>query len=267
MARTIDYCYVSLYRGTLSLRLWRRLTMVFCETSVTEDTTNELWWRFYANNSSFLRELLLRIVFQDWFVDDGNFYPTCGNYDLLFWWKIAKNYFKCVFKVILLVSECRSLCKNFWDQIPRHEFWTWRKSPLLNSYIGHQNPFQLPIVPSCYYHQPLQTQPLLGPNLQSNQYLSLILELYKSPSVLLFWRLLKSPVCFRERRNVVCVNVSPSFINSTSKVWVERSVFRRGLKMMEDTGEDVLRQKPNIVVTFFRRLGQVRTLTLPAWAA
>ena len=132
MARTIDYCYVSLYRGTLSLRLWRRLTMVFCETSVTEDTTNELWWRFYANNSSFLRELLLRIVFQDWFVDDGNFYPTCGNYDLLFWWKIAKNFLKCVFKVILLVSECRSLCKNFWDQIPRHEFWTWRKSPLFN---------------------------------------------------------------------------------------------------------------------------------------
>ena len=141
------------------------------------------------------------------------------------------------------------------------------KVPFLISYIGHQNPFQLPIVPSCYYHQPLQTQPLLGPNLQSNQYLSLILELYKSPSVLLFWRLLKSPVCFRERGNVICVSVSPSSINSTSKVWVERSVFRRGLKMMEDTGEDVLRQKPNIVVTFFRRLGQVRTLGLPAWVA
>ena len=91
MARTIDYCYVSLYRGTLSLRLWRRLTMVFCETSVTEDTTNELWWRFYANNSSFLRELLLRIVFQDWFVDDGNFYPTCGNYDLLFYERLLKT--------------------------------------------------------------------------------------------------------------------------------------------------------------------------------
>ena len=29
--------------------------------------------------------------------------------------------------------------------------------------------------------------------------------------------------------------------------------------MMEDTGEDVLRQKPNVVVTFFRRLGQVCT--------
>lgn len=27
--------------------------------------------------------------------------------------------------------------------------------------------------------------------------------------------------------------------------------------MMEDAGEDVLRQKPNVVVTFFRRLGQV----------
>ena len=39
------------------------------------------------------------------------------------------------------------------------------------------------------------------------------------------------------------------------------------MKMMEDTGEDVLRQKPNIVVTFFRRLGQVRTLGLPAWVA
>ena len=30
--------------------------------------------------------------------------------------------------------------------------------------------------------------------------------------------------------------------------------------MMEDTGEDVLRQKPNVVVTFFRRLGQVTIL-------
>ena len=28
--------------------------------------------------------------------------------------------------------------------------------------------------------------------------------------------------------------------------------------MMEDTGEDVLRQRPNMVVTFFQRLGQVR---------
>jgi len=31
---------------------------------------------------------------------------------------------------------------------------------------------------------------------------------------------------------------------------------------MEDTGEDVLRQKPNIVVTFFRRLGQTYQLML-----
>ena len=27
--------------------------------------------------------------------------------------------------------------------------------------------------------------------------------------------------------------------------------------MMEDAGEDVLRQKPNVVISFFRRLGQV----------
>ena len=26
---------------------------------------------------------------------------------------------------------------------------------------------------------------------------------------------------------------------------------------MEDTGEDVLRQRPNMLVTFFQRLGQV----------
>ena len=71
---------------------------------------------------------------------------------------------------------------KFQDMSSEHE----EEVPFLISYIGHQNPFQLPIVPSCYYHQPLQTQPLLGPNLQSNQYLSLILELYKSPSVLLF---------------------------------------------------------------------------------
>ena len=30
--------------------------------------------------------------------------------------------------------------------------------------------------------------------------------------------------------------------------------------MMEDAGEDVLRQRPNMVVTFFKRLGQVRIL-------
>ena len=28
--------------------------------------------------------------------------------------------------------------------------------------------------------------------------------------------------------------------------------------MMEDAGEDVLRHKPNIVTTFFKRLGQVK---------
>ena len=28
--------------------------------------------------------------------------------------------------------------------------------------------------------------------------------------------------------------------------------------MMEDAGEDVLRQKPSMVVTFFKRIGQVR---------
>jgi len=32
--------------------------------------------------------------------------------------------------------------------------------------------------------------------------------------------------------------------------------------MMEDAGEDVLRQKPNVVVTFFRRLGQTYQLWL-----
>ena len=32
---------------------------------------------------------------------------------------------------------------------------------------------------------------------------------------------------------------------------------RELVKMMEDAGEDVLRQKPNIVVTFFKRIGQV----------
>lgn len=35
--------------------------------------------------------------------------------------------------------------------------------------------------------------------------------------------------------------------------------------MMEDTGEDVLRQKPNIVVTFFKRLGQTYQLMLDRW--
>jgi len=81
------------------------------------------------------------------------------------------------------VDHCAKTSEiKFQDMSSEHE----EEVPFLISYIGHQNPFQLPIVPSCYYHQPLQTQPLLGPNLQSNQYLSLILELYKSPSVLLF---------------------------------------------------------------------------------
>jgi len=34
---------------------------------------------------------------------------------------------------------------------------------------------------------------------------------------------------------------------------------------MEDTGEDVLRQKPNVVVTFFKRLGQTYQLMLDRW--
>ncbi len=32
--------------------------------------------------------------------------------------------------------------------------------------------------------------------------------------------------------------------------------------MMEDAGEDVLRAKPSVVTTFFKRLGQVRRLHL-----
>jgi len=35
--------------------------------------------------------------------------------------------------------------------------------------------------------------------------------------------------------------------------------------MMEDTGEDVLRQKPSMVVTFFRRIGQTYQLMLDRW--
>jgi len=35
--------------------------------------------------------------------------------------------------------------------------------------------------------------------------------------------------------------------------------------MMEDAGEDVLRQRPNMVVTFFKRLGQTYQLMLDRW--
>jgi len=35
--------------------------------------------------------------------------------------------------------------------------------------------------------------------------------------------------------------------------------------MMEDTGEDVLRQKPSVVMTFFKRLGQTYQLMLDRW--
>jgi len=34
---------------------------------------------------------------------------------------------------------------------------------------------------------------------------------------------------------------------------------------MEDAGEDVLRQRPNLVITFFRRLGQTYQLMLDKW--
>ena len=46
-----------------------------------------------------LCELLLRTVFQDWIVDDGNYYPSCGNpygnYDPLtnFGKSLFKNHF------------------------------------------------------------------------------------------------------------------------------------------------------------------------------
>lgn len=35
--------------------------------------------------------------------------------------------------------------------------------------------------------------------------------------------------------------------------------------MMEDAGEDVLRQRPNVVITFFKRLGQTYQLMLDRW--
>ena len=35
--------------------------------------------------------------------------------------------------------------------------------------------------------------------------------------------------------------------------------------MMEDTGEDVLRQKPSIVATFFKRVGQTYQIWLDRW--
>ena len=97
--------------GTLSLRLWW-LTMVFCETSVTRDTTNELWWRFYANIP--LRESCC--------------WETCSKTGLLMmviiitqpvatliWqlWplpmKVCRNLLAvCLAQSILLVSECSS---------------------------------------------------------------------------------------------------------------------------------------------------------------
>jgi len=35
--------------------------------------------------------------------------------------------------------------------------------------------------------------------------------------------------------------------------------------MMEDAGEDVLRQRPNVVITFFKRFGQTYQLMLDRW--
>ena len=35
--------------------------------------------------------------------------------------------------------------------------------------------------------------------------------------------------------------------------------------MMQDTGEDALRQRPNVVATFFKRLGQVHVTGFFAW--
>jgi len=35
--------------------------------------------------------------------------------------------------------------------------------------------------------------------------------------------------------------------------------------MMEDAGEDVLRQKPSMVVSFFKRIGQTYQLMLDKW--
>jgi len=35
--------------------------------------------------------------------------------------------------------------------------------------------------------------------------------------------------------------------------------------MMEDTGEDVLRQKPSVVATFFKRISQTYQIWLDRW--
>jgi len=35
--------------------------------------------------------------------------------------------------------------------------------------------------------------------------------------------------------------------------------------MMEDTGEDILRQRPSVVTTFFKRIGQTYQIWLDKW--
>ena len=183
MTTVVVYLYVSPpCCGTLSLRLWW-LTMVFCETSVTRDTTNELWWRFYANSSE--RELLLRNVFQDWIVDDGNnYYTTCGNPHMAImtpsdeslskpfgrvfspinsagqWvFLLMRRKSSWALKINLFRSTFEKWCHELWNQT----------SPHLFPFIGLKISF-------CHFDaiaatliNPLQTQALLGPNPPSNQ--------------------------------------------------------------------------------------------------
>ena len=108
-----------------------------------------------------LWETLLRTVFKDWIVDDGNYYPRCGNPLMAIMTHFGEILVKVCLKTLLAVcsvvnsagqrvlfvqrkSNCMS-CKNlpfeinFWEMMP----WALKQVPHLISYIGLQTFFLL----------------------------------------------------------------------------------------------------------------------------
>ena len=111
-----------------------------------------------------LWELLLRTVFQDWIVDDGNYYPSCGNpygnYDPLT--ILVKVRLKSLLAVCSVVNSAgqwvlfvkkekqSSVCckkSTIWDQFLRNEAMNSEQVPHLFSYIGLQTFFALHFCP------------------------------------------------------------------------------------------------------------------------
>lgn len=131
------------------------------------------------------RELLLRNVFQDWIVDDGNnYYTTCGNPHMAIMTPSDESLSKPFGRVFSPINSAGQWVfllmrrKSSWTlkiNLFRSTFEKWCHE-LWNQTSPHLFPFIGLKISFCHFDaiaatliNPLQTQALLGPNHPSNQ--------------------------------------------------------------------------------------------------